>query len=194
MLDGDSSQAVRVQVTDQGGATATDTATVTVIDVLPTAAFAAPTTVFAGFPFTLSLTGPYDPGKADTDAGFTYAFDCGHGYGGFGTSSTVSCPANDAETLTVRAKIKDKDGLTEYTGFVEVSVTFDSLCDLVRSYSTDPKVADDLCAKLATAEAALNDNAKTGALGAFANQADAKVDKGLTAAQAAELEKLSKLL
>lgn len=84
--------------------------------------------------------------------------------------------------------------MTTYTATVQVIVTFDSLCDLVRSYSTDPKVADDLCAKLATAEAAQTPTAHDGALGSFGKQAEAKMDKGLTADQADELKLLSTLL
>jgi hypothetical protein len=81
--------------------------------------------------------------------------------------------------------------VTTYAASVQVIVTFDSLCALVRAYSTDPKVADDLCAKLATAAAATTGTAHDGALGAFRNQTDAKVGKGLTAAQATELKLLS---
>ena len=144
--------------------------------------------MFAGFPFTLSLTSPSDPSKADTDAGFTYAYDCGD----MNYAASASCTTSDVASLTVHATIQDKDGgSTTYTGTVQVIVTFDSLCDLARSYATDPKVADDLCAKLATAEAATTPTAHDGALGAFRNQADAKVGKGLTAAQAQELKLLS---
>lgn len=186
--DGSLPYTVGVQVTDEGGATATGTATVDVTNVAPTATFAAPATVFAGFPFTLSLTSPHDPSKADTDAGFVYAFDCGDGTYG----ASASCTPSDVGTLTVRGTIKDKDGgVTEYTAQVAVTVTFDSLCALVRSYSTDPKVADDLCAKLATAAEAPAPTAHDGALGAFGNQIDAKVGKGITAEQAAELKLLS---
>jgi hypothetical protein len=186
--DGDSSYTVGVQVTDNGGLTATGTATIEVGNVPPTATFSAPATAFAGLPFTLSLTSPSDPSKADTAAGFTYAYDCGD----TNYSASASCTASDVGSITVNATIQDKDGgVTTYTGTVQVMVTFDSLCELVRSYSTDPKVADDLCAKLATAEAASSPSAEAGALGAFRNQVDAKVDKGLTAAQAAELNLLS---
>jgi len=189
--DGNSSKTVGVQVTDNGGLTETDTARIDVGNVAPTATFAAPATVFAGLPFTLSLTSPHDPSKADTDAGFTYAFDCGDGT----YDPSASCTSSDVKTLTVRATIQDKDkGATTYTATVDVTVTFDSLCDLVRSYSTDPKVADDLCAKLATAEAATTATAQDGALGAFRNQVDAKTGKGLTKDQADELKQLSKLL
>jgi hypothetical protein len=70
-------------------------------------------------------------------------------------------------------------------------LTFGGLCELVHSYATDPKVADDLCAKLAQAASSPTATARAGLLGAFRNQVDAKVDKGLTAEQAAELKLLS---
>jgi hypothetical protein len=56
-------------------------------------------------------------------------------------------------------------------------------------YSTDRQVADELCAKLQSA--AENTTSRDGLLVAFRNQVDAKVDKGLTAEQAAELKRLS---
>jgi endonuclease/exonuclease/phosphatase family metal-dependent hydrolase len=191
-LDGPSSRTVGVRVTDVGGLTATDTATVNITNTPPTATLAAPATTFAGFPFTLSLTSPSDPSAADTAAGFQYAFDCGSGYGSFGTASTASCPTTDVGTRNVAAKIRDKDGgVTEYTASVAVIVTADSLCALVRAYASDPKVADDLCAKLDQIEAAPSGTPRDGLLGAFRNQVDAKVGKGLTAEQAAELKLLS---
>jgi Bacterial Ig-like domain/PKD domain len=187
--DGASSYTVGVQVTDSGGLQATNTATIEVMNVPPTATFSAPATAFAGFPFTLSLTNPQDPSTADTNAGFIYAFTCGAGsdYG-----ASPSCTPSDVGDLSVYATIQDKDGgVTTYSATVQVIVTFDSLCDLVRSYSTDPKVADDLCAKLATAAAAQTSTGHDGALGSFRNQVDAKVDKGLTADEADELKLLS---
>jgi PKD domain-containing protein/endonuclease/exonuclease/phosphatase family protein len=191
-LDGPSSHTVAVQVRDDAGATATDTATVNVMNVAPTATFEAPATTSAGFPFALSLTSPHDPSAADTAAGFTYAFDCGSGYGAFGSASAASCPTSDVGTRSVGGKIRDEDGgVTTYGATVRVTVTFASLCALVGSYATDPKVADDLCAKLAQAEAAPMGTARDGLLAAFRNQVDAKVDKGLTADQAAELKLLS---
>jgi hypothetical protein len=193
--DGPATPNVAVRVTDVGGLTATAATTVTVANVAPTATFTAPASADAGFPFALSLTSPQDPSAADTTVGFTYAFDCGSGYGAFGSASTASCPTSGVGTRSVGGMIRDKDGdVTEYRASVRVTVTFSSLCDLVRSYSTDPKVADDLCAKLAQAESAATATARDGALGAFRNQVDAKTGKGLTADQAAELKLLSMLL
>jgi PKD domain len=194
-LDGPSSHTVGVQATDDGHLTATATAIVTVANVAPTASFDAPAATFAGVPFTLSLMSPHDPSAADTAVGFSYAFDCGSGYGAFGPASTAACSTVDPGTVSVGGQIRDKDGdLTEYRGDVSVTVSSSDLCGLVRAYSTDPKVADDLCAKLAQADAAPTASARAGLLGAFRNQVDAKVGKGLTAEQAAELKLLSKKL
>ena len=58
----------------------------------------------------------------DTTAGFTYAFDCGSGYGAFSATNTASCPTNDNGSRTVKGKIKDKDGgVTEYTESVTIN-------------------------------------------------------------------------
>jgi hypothetical protein len=195
--DGPRTATVRVQVTDDGGLTAMDDATVTIDNVPPTATFGAPKSADAGLPFMLSLSSPSDPSTADKKAGFTYAFDCGdgNGYSSFAADSSQLCPATDVGTLSVGAKIKDKDGgVTQYTGSVDVTVTFDSLCDLVRAYSTDPGLADSLCHKLDEAANAPTPTAKAGALGAFRNMVSAKVGKGLTAEQAAELRRLSRRL
>lgn len=193
--DGPATATVHVQVTDEGGLTAVSDATVTVKNMPPSATFGAPTSADAGFPFMLSLSAPSDPSAADTAAGFAYAFDCGDGYGSFGPDASVLCPATDAGTLTVGARIKDKDGgITEYSASVDVTVTFDSLCDLVHAYSTDPELADNLCHKLDDAANAPTPTAKVGALGAFRNMVSAKVGKGLTAEQAAELRRLSRRL
>jgi hypothetical protein len=191
-LDGPSSHTVGVQVTDDGDLTTTATATVTVGNVAPTASFDAPTATFAGVQFTLSLVSPHDPSAADTAAGFSYAFDCGSGYGAFGSAATAACSSVHLGTVSVGGQIRDKDGdVSEYRGDVSVAVSSSDLCAVVRAYSTDPKVADDLCAKLAQADAAPTANAHAGLLGAFRNQVDAKVGKGLTAEQAAELKLLS---
>jgi predicted extracellular nuclease len=114
----------------------------------PTATFNAPASAFAGLPFTLSLTNPSDPDTGDT---FTYAFDCGNGYGAFGSSSSISCDTpTDVDALSVGGKIRDSEGATtEYRATVDVTVTLESLCALTRVYSSSAKVADKLCDLLA---------------------------------------------
>jgi len=194
-IDGPATRTIAVRVTDDGGQSIVASTTVAIANVAPAATFNAPGSSPAGFPFGLSLTSPHDPSAADTSAGFTYAFDCGSGYGAFGPTAAVTCPTTDVGVRSVGGKIRDKDGgISEYRGTVSVVVTYSSLCDLVRSYSTDPKVADDLCDKLARAAAASTAALRASQLTAFANQVDAKTDKGLTPAQAAELKLLASRL
>lgn len=72
---------------------------------------------------------------------------------------------------------------------MQVFVTPGSLCELVRVYATDAKVADDLCKRLDQAERAPNASARNAHLVSFRD----KVDRSgaFTAAQAAELKLLS---
>ena len=96
---------------------------------------------------------------------------------------------------SVGGKVRDKDGgIREYTATVNVTVTFDSLCALVRSYARRQSDADALCAKLA--DAATGD--KENKLNAFRNMVDAKTGlepgKSFTAEQGALLKLLSRRL
>jgi hypothetical protein len=159
----------------------------------PTATFGAPASVFAGFPFELSLTSPSGPEPGET---FTYAFDCGNGYGAFGASSTASCPTTDVGNRSVGGKIRDELGaVTEYRGTVHVVVTFDSLCALTRSYARHPEDADELCALLDAAEAAGNPKTRANILKSFRNTVDSMTGpqpgKSFTAEQGALLKLLS---
>ena len=148
---------------------------------------------FAGFPFALSLTGASDPSAADRAAGFQYAFDCGNGYGAFGTSSTATCTPTGTGALGVGGKIRDKDGgVSEYRATVNVSVTFGSLCDLVHEYTSDAKTQDKLCAYLNLAAGAPNEAAKQAHLRNFRTEVDkALADGHLSAAEAETLKRLS---
>ena len=191
-LDGPSAHTVSVQVTDSGGLTATDTATLNVTNVAPQATFSAPTSAFAGFAFTISVTNPTDPSTADTTAGFTYAFDCGDGagYGSFGTATSTSCTALDVGTVTVRAKIRDKDnGERPFSAPVEVTVTYASLCALVRSYTSDQALADQLCQRLEQARTSPSANAKVSHLKKFRDLVDKS--GAFTPTQAETLKRLS---
>jgi hypothetical protein len=194
--DGPASPVVRVRVTDDAGLTSTGQAVVSVLNVAPTATLGAPASSFAGFPFTLTLASPHDPSAADTAAGFGYAFDCGSGYGAFGSTSTASCPTTDVGTRSVGAKIRDKDdGVTEYRGSVAVVVTFDSLCTLVRSYARHPADADELCGLLADAKAAGNPRTRNNIFRSFRNTVDGMTgpqpEKSFTSEQGALLKLLS---
>jgi hypothetical protein len=154
-LDGPSIRTVRVRVTDPGGKTATDDATVSITNTPPSGTLETPDSAPAGFAFTLAVTGATDPAAADQAAGFTYAFDCGKGYGAFGTSASASCTVKKVVERSVGAMIRDKDGgVRELRATVDIFVTFDSLCDLTRAYSSETKVADQLCNQLDLAEEA----------------------------------------
>lgn len=110
-------------VTDSHGATNSAKVQVTVANVPPTGTFnTTPVSVDEGGGFTLSITNVTDPSSVDTKAGFTYAFDCGAGFGAWGSSSSITCAAPNTGTLTVHAKVQDKDGgVTQYDGSVTVN-------------------------------------------------------------------------
>jgi uncharacterized protein len=196
--DGPATPVVKVQVTDGGSLTGTAQTTVTVDNVDPTATFESPNSAFAGFSFELELTSPRDPSASDTAAGLMYAFDCGDGsgYNAFSTSPSRTCPTAGTGTRTVKATIRDKDsGDTEYTAPLTVEVTFDSLCDLTRSYARRSADADTLCELLADAESAPNAKVRDNTLKEFRKTVDARTgtqpQKSFTADQAAELKLLS---
>jgi hypothetical protein len=124
---------VSARATDSDGATgAAANFTVQLTNVAPTATFEYPSAaVNEGTNFDLKLSNPQDASSADEAAGFTYAFDCDLAdaapdyQGGFTSSSSVNCPADDGPaTLNVGAKIKDKDdGVREYPLSGTASVT-----------------------------------------------------------------------
>jgi len=115
---------IKGKIKDKDGGVTEYTASVTVNNVAPTATFNAPANVDEGSGINLSLTAPFDPSSADTDASFEYAFDCGDGagYAAFSTSNSTTCPTNDNGIRTVKGQIQDKDGgVTEYTASVTVN-------------------------------------------------------------------------
>jgi PKD repeat protein len=73
----------------------------------------------------LSFNSPFDPGAADTAAGFRYSFDC-TGDGVFDVQDSadgaINCAYQDDGIYTTTGRIKDKDGgLTDYITLVTVS-------------------------------------------------------------------------
>jgi hypothetical protein len=197
-IDGPATRTIRVRATDVGGLSSVSSAIVQVENIAPSARFVAPSTSFAGFPFALSLSGPADPSAADTTAGFTYAFDCGSGYGGFTASSAASCPTSAVESLGVGGKVRDKDGGTrEYRGRHEVMVTYASLCAVTRSVVTREQVADRLCKKLERAEefeARGKVEKHDKKLDGYRKKVDNETGKSIGAAEARLLDSLSRFL
>lgn len=113
---------VRGRVQNQRGTGSEYTAAATVTNAAPTASLMAPSSVTEGSLISVSLGTVTDAGIADVAAGFTYAFDCGTGYGAFGSSASGSCSTSDDGTRTIKASVRDKDGgTTEYTADVVVT-------------------------------------------------------------------------
>jgi uncharacterized protein len=189
-VDGPAAPTVKVRVSD-GTATGTDMVTVTIANVPPTATLSAPTSSDAGFPFSLSLTGATDVSGPDRTAGFNFAFDCGNGYGGFSSAASTSCTPLNTGSLTVRGKLRDKDGdVSEYTATVSVGTSFQSLCDLVRAYTSDGKTQETLCKRLQLAQE--RGDSVQAILQVFRKDVDkAEADGFLTATEAATLKRLS---
>lgn len=121
--DDNGSRAVVAQVRDKDGAVTSYTGTVVVRAVAPTATLVTPSDPVAeGAKFSVALNAPADPSARDVVAGFTYAFDCGTGYGPVASTASALCPAVDNPSASVRAKIIDKDGAaTEYTATVRIA-------------------------------------------------------------------------
>jgi uncharacterized protein len=186
-IDGPESRTIHVRVSD-GPSSTVDDAGVTITNAPPTATFNAPPSVFAGSSIALSLTNPQDPAPADT---FEYAFDCGSGFGAFGPASTASCPTSDTGSVTVGGKIRDDDGgeSDEYHATVNVVVTYASLCDLVKTYTSDQQLISQLCQRLQQAEKATSVTAKNSHLATFRDQVDKS--GAFTAAEAETLKRLS---
>jgi PKD repeat protein len=101
---------VRLIVTDAGGLADTVTRTAVIGNLPPTGKLVAPTSIGEGTPFTISATA-FTDAPADLAAGFTVAFNCGGGFGAYGSATSIVCPARpDQGNVTVRMRVKDKDG------------------------------------------------------------------------------------
>jgi hypothetical protein len=124
-LDGPSTFTLNVQVTDEGGLTATAQTSVNVLNVAPTASFSStPSTLIQGRSATLAFINPFDPSVADTAAGFLYSYDCTND----GTleqqdasDASYTCAYPNAGTFNALGRIADKDGgFSDYTVQVKV--------------------------------------------------------------------------
>ncbi|HWI74225.1 MAG TPA: PKD domain-containing protein [Baekduia sp.] len=117
--DDDGTVLVRGKVIDKDGGASTDTTTITVTNVDPTATLSNDGPVAEGSGATVTFSGASDPSGADTAAGFHYAYDLdgdgtydvGDGtYAGSPADATAAVPTDDDGTTTVRGAIIDKDG------------------------------------------------------------------------------------
>lgn len=121
--DDNGTRAVSAQIRDKDGGVTTYTGSAEIRSVAPRATPVVPATaVPEGSTFTVSLASPTDSSSRDAAAGFTYAFDCGAGYGPAASTASAICAAVDDPSAAVKARITDKDGAsTEYPLTVPVS-------------------------------------------------------------------------
>jgi hypothetical protein len=113
-----------VEIEADNGESGSTTFLLLVQNLPPSGTFQAPSSVQEGTAFPTSITGVTDPSAADTTAGFSYAFDCGNGYGAFGPSASANCAGLSAGTYIVRGKVRDKDaGQEEYSKVLTVGST-----------------------------------------------------------------------
>ncbi len=125
---------VTVTVADSHGGVGSDTLTVTVGNVAPTASFSGPPSVPEGSTGSVGFSDPFDPSAADTAAGFHYAydfdndgvFDLGDGtYAGSGAAAAAVVPAayldDGPGVRVVRARILDQGGaFTDYVTAIAI--------------------------------------------------------------------------
>lgn len=105
----------RLIITDSWSRADTASVTVFVSNVAPRATFAKGAGL-EGTARTLSLVNVIEPSTPDRDS-LEYAFDCGSGFGPYGSTPSRVCPAiPDQDTVVVRARLRDKDGgVSTYT-------------------------------------------------------------------------------
>ncbi len=131
----DGTYSATLTVSDGINPAVSNAAAVVVRNVAPTASFTTSPQVDEGRAISLALSNASDPSSRDAAAGFSYAFDCGSGYGAASSTASVTCATNDNGTRTVKAKISDKDGgTTEYIG----SVRIDNVAPIANFTATSP--------------------------------------------------------
>jgi hypothetical protein len=193
-LDGPTSRTIVVQVTDNGGLTATAPATVNVLNVAPTASFTnASGTLIQGQSVTLVVSNQFDPSAADTAAGFLYSYDCTND-GTFEISDSYSssavCSYPNAGAFNARGRIADKDGgSTDYMAAVTVLTPREGIEGLIEKVQAlvaagvlNQGQGNGLIAKLEAAIQQLdhgNTQTAVNQLQAFVNQMNAFISAGI---------------
>jgi hypothetical protein len=158
--------------------------------VSPAADFLVPPSVIASQPIPLELARARVPGYPSATA-FTYAFDCGAGFGAPSSSATGSCATTAAGSRTVRGRVIDQDGdQAEYAATVRVLTVAEGTRELqaaVAGATLTPDLRKALLAKLSSALVAI-DRGRTAAactaLSDFIAQASAQRGKAIDAATA----------
>ena len=113
---------VTLTVRDPAGLSASASGMATIANAIPHAVLHAPPNAAEGASFTIAMTAPFDPGQADQAAGFTFALDCGSGFGSFAASPLATCAGSNDGPRVVRGRIRDKDGgVFEHSATVNVA-------------------------------------------------------------------------
>jgi hypothetical protein len=137
IYDDNGSYSVTIKVTDKDGVTGNATKAHEVINVAPTAVFTlAPAEIFIGEWTTASFSNFFDPSRADTQAGFTYSYDCDNDGAWDGSGhlmNSFSCQFIPSGTFTMAGQISDKDGgATSYMAIVVVLTPQQALQTLIQ--------------------------------------------------------------
>jgi len=127
--DGHAFSTVSVTIGDGDSGADSDSITVEIANVAPSATLANDGPVDEGSAATISFADQFDPSGPDTAAGFHYAYSCSNGslsgatYAGSGSDESTQCTFEDGPSdHTVRARIIDRDGgFSEYTTSVHVA-------------------------------------------------------------------------
>ena len=161
-----------------------------VAHVLPTATFTAPASVIVGQNIALALSGAQVPGYASVTS-FTYAFDCGSGFGSASTAATTNCSTSTAGSRIVKGRVIDPDlDGTTYSATVTIKSAAQGTTDLTAAISTAglaPDIRNALQAKLNAALKAIADGktkSACSALNDFINQVTAQRGKAIPTATA----------
>jgi hypothetical protein len=154
--------------------------------VLPTATFTAPASVIVGQNIALALSGAQVPGYPSATT-FTYAFDCGSGFGSASGTASANCSTSTAGSRVVRGRVIDQDlDGTTYAATVTVKSAAEGTTDLSAAISGAPLAPDirkALLTKLNSALKAIADGkakAACTALNDFINQVKAQQGKAIT--------------
>lgn len=108
-------------VTDPTGLSDRDSVMVTTTNAAPTGVLFGPNSAVEGRTFNLGFSSVTDLGAADRSS-LVVSINCGKTFRAYGTPLTGSCNAPlDQDTITIRSRVKDKDGaFREYSRVIPV--------------------------------------------------------------------------